>query len=238
MFGVKYHKFKSMKTTIKILMILTFTLYAIAAAAQSGCKVLLPALEGSYEGGCRKGLADGDGLATGTDTYKGSFKKGLPDGKGTYTWSTGAVYTGQWKKGMRDGYGTFSFRVNEKDSIQAGYWGEDLYIGKERVAPYVIQHKIGVTRASFVKQGKGENFVSFRFTRSGTTSYDIEGLIMQGSSGSESVTTAFTGFEHTTFPFEGKIQFQAPNLLNYSTFNYEMRFVINQPGDWIITIYY
>lgn len=56
-------------------MILTFALYAVTAAGQSECKVLLPALSGSYEGGCRKGLADGDGVAIGTDTYKGSFKK-------------------------------------------------------------------------------------------------------------------------------------------------------------------
>jgi len=227
-----------MKTTMKILMILTFALYAVTAAGQSECKVLLPALSGSYEGGCRKGLADGDGVAIGTDTYKGSFKKGLPDGEGTYTWSTGAVYTGQWKKGMRDGYGTFTFPVNEKDSIQAGYWSEDAYVGKEQLAPYVIQHRIGVTRASFLKQGKGESYVSFKFARSGNTSYNVEDLIMQGSSGEESITTAFTGFQHTSFPFEGKIQFKAPNLLESGMYNYEMRFVINHPGDWLITVYY
>ena len=213
-------------------MILTFALYTTTVAAQSECKVLLPALAGSYEGGCRKGLADGDGVAAGTDIYKGSFRKGLPDGEGTY------VYAGQWKKGMRDGYGTFTYPVNEMDSIQAGYWRADVYIGKEQVTPYVIQHKIGVTRASFLKQGTGDSFVSFKFARSGSTTYDIDGLIMQGSSGEESITTAFTGFQHTSFPFEGKIQFQAPNLLNFSTYNYEMRFVINEPGDWIITIYY
>jgi hypothetical protein len=227
-----------MKATMKILMILTFAFYAYAAAAQSECKVLLPALAGSYEGGCRKGLADGDGVAAGTDIYKGSFKKGLPDGEGTYTWATGAVYTGKWKKGMRDGYGKFTYAVNEKDSVQAGYWSEDVYLGKVQVAPYVIQHRIGVTRASFFKQGKGENYVSFKFARSGTTTYTVDNLIMQGNSGSEFITTAFTGFQHTSFPFEGRIQFEAPNLLNFDTFNYEMRFVINEPGDWLITIYY
>ncbi len=213
-------------------------LFTISLHAQQECRVLLPGIAGKYTGECKKGLAEGTGTASGTDSYTGSFRKGLPDGEGTYTWATGAVYKGQWKKGMRDGYETFTCQVNEKDSIQTGYWGEDIYIGKEQVAPYVIQHKIGVTRASFVKQGKGENFVSFKFARSGSTTYDIDGLIMQGSSGSESVTTAFTGFQHTSFPFECKIQFQAPNLLNYATFNYEMRFVINQPGDWVITIYY
>ena len=36
-----------MKTTMKILMILTFALYAVTAAGQSECKVLLPALSGA-----------------------------------------------------------------------------------------------------------------------------------------------------------------------------------------------
>lgn len=227
-----------MKATVKILMILTFTFYTCTAAAQSECKVLLPALAGSYEGGCRKGLADGDGVAAGTDIYKGSFKKGLPDGEGTYTWATGAVYTGKWKKGMRDGYGTYTYAVNEKDSVQAGYWSKDVYLGKEQVTPYVIQNMTGIRRASFNKQGKGDSFVSFKFERSGNTTYNVDGLIMQGSSGEESFVTAFTGFQHTSFPFEGRIRFQAPNLLGSSTFDYEMRFVINEPGDWLITIYY
>ncbi|MDD3736091.1 MAG: hypothetical protein PHO11_02895 [Bacteroidales bacterium] len=223
---------------MKILMILTFALYAVTAAGQSECKVLLPALSGSYEGGCRKGLADGDGVAIGTDTYKGSFKKGLPDGEGTYTWSTGAVYTGQWKKGMRDGYGTFTYPVNEMDSIQDGHWRADVYIGKEHVAPYVIQNMTGIRRASFHKQGKGDSYVTFKFERSGNTTYEVDGLIMQGSSGEESIVSSFTGFQHASFPFEGRVRFQAPSLLSSSTFTYEMRFVINEPGDWLITIYY
>lgn len=213
-------------------------LFTISLHAQQECRVLLPGIAGKYTGECKKGLAEGTGTASGTDSYTGSFRKGLPDGEGTYTWATGAVYAGHWKKGMRDGYGTFTFPVNEKDSIQAGYWSEDAYVGKEQLAPYVIQHRIGVTRASFLKQGKGESYVSFKFARSGNTSYNVEDLIMQGSSGEESIATAFTGFQHTSFPFEGKIQFKAPNLLESGMYNYEMRFVINHPGDWLITVYY
>jgi len=227
-----------MRTTLIIGLVSALLLFSISLHAQQECRVLLPGISGSYNGDCKKGLAEGEGTASGTDKYTGSFRKGLPDGEGTYTWATGAVYAGHWKKGMRDGYGTFTFPVNEKDSIQAGYWSEDAYVGKEQLAPYVIQHRIGVTRASFLKQGKGEGYVSFKFARSGNTSYNVEDLIMQGSSGEESITTAFTGFQHTSFPFEGKIQFKAPNLLESGMYNYEMRFVINHPGDWLITVYY
>jgi hypothetical protein len=198
----------------------------------------MPGISGSYIGECRKGLAEGKGEAVGTDSYRGDFRKGLPDGEGTYVWSTGAVYTGQWKKGMRDGQGTFTFRFNERDSVQTGFWKENEFIGTEKIAPYIISYRQGVVRTSFFKQGSDDNYVSFKFSRSGGTSYNIEGLVMQGSSGSESVTTAFTGFLNTSFPFEGKVQFRAPNLLNTVINNYELRFVINQPGDWVVTIYY
>jgi len=216
-----------------------FALSVVTLNGQSECKVLLPGIAGSYNGECRKGLADGKGEAVGTDSYTGDFKKGLPDGEGTYKWASGAVYTGQWKKGLRDGKGSYSFIVNEKDSVQNGFWEQDVYMGAEQIIPYAITFKTGVTRASFFKQGTDDNFVSFKFARTGGgNAFNIAGLTMQGSSGSESVTTAFSGFLNTSFPFEGKVKFQAPNLLNTVINNYEMRFVINQPGDWVVTIYY
>jgi hypothetical protein len=57
--------------------------------AQEECKVLMPEISGSYTGKCKKGLAQGKGLAIGTDTYEGRFLKGLPDG-------TGKIYMGRW----------------------------------------------------------------------------------------------------------------------------------------------
>ena len=216
-----------------------FAFTVIPLCGQTDCKVLMPGIAGSYIGECRKGLAEGKGEAVGTDSYKGNFRKGLPDGEGTYEWASGAVFKGQWKKGLRDGKGTYSFKINEKDSVQSGYWEQDVYLGTEQIAPYTISYKSGITRASFFKQGTQDNFVSFKFARTGGgNTFNIAGLVMQGSSGSESVTTAFTGFLNTSFPFEGKVKFQAPNLLNTVINTYEMRFVINKPGDWVVTIYY
>lgn len=228
----------TVKTAIIIAAIALAPLFSSPLAAQSDCRVLLPGIAGTYSGECKKGLADGEGEAIGTDIYRGSFRKGLPEGEGTYTWSTGEVYTGQWKKGRREGKGTFTFRVNERDSVQTGYWKEDHYLGTELVAPYKVNYRLGVTRTSFFSQGGPDSFVSFKFSRSGSSSYSIDGLLMQGSSGTESVTTAFTGFQNVSFPFEGKVQFKAPNVLNTVINNYEVRFTINQPGEWVVTIYY
>lgn len=230
--------FSTVKKTVIIVFIAVSSFFTTPLVAQSECKVLLPGLAGTYTGECKKGLADGDGVAIGTDSYRGSFRKGLPDGEGTYTWATGEVYRGQWKKGLREGQGTFTFSVNDRDSVQAGYWQEDHYLGSELVAPYKVNYRLAVTRTAFLNQGGPGSFVSFKFSRSGSFSYFIDGLMMQGSSGNESVMTAFTGFQNVTFPFEGKVQFEAPNLLNTVIINYEVRFTINQPGEWVVTIYY
>lgn len=227
-----------MKTTLLLSLISVFLLFSVSLHAQQECRVLLPGISGSYTGDCKKGLAEGQGTAFGTDTYTGSFRKGLPEGEGTYTWASGAVYKGHWKDGLRDGQGTYRIRSGETDSILSGYWKEDIYIGAKQVAPYTVASRIGVARTTFLKQATPENFVSFKFARTGSTSFNIEGLMLQGSSGSESVTTAFTGFTEPSFPFTGKVQFRAPNLLNTAVNNYELRFTINEPGGWTVTIYY
>lgn len=227
-----------MKTQSMLTFLTFFLLLPVTLCAQQECRVLLPGIAGSYSGECKKGLAEGEGTASGVDTYTGSFRKGLPDGEGKYKWASGAVYEGHWKDGLRDGHGTYRFRSGERDSIQTGYWKDDIYQGARQIASYAVTGRIGVTRTTFIKQGNTENFVSFKFARTGTTSYNIEGLILQGSSGSESVTTAFTGFTETSFPFTGKVQFRAPNLLNTVINNYELRFTINEPGGWVVTLYY
>ncbi|MGS0524405.1 hypothetical protein ACU8V7_03520 [Zobellia nedashkovskayae] len=90
------------------------------------CKVLLKTMSRAYTGDCKKGKADGNGLAKGLDTYKGQFKKGLPNGFGIYTWNDGKIYEGEFKKGKKEGEGKLTFKT---DSIVIGYWKSDKYIG-------------------------------------------------------------------------------------------------------------
>jgi hypothetical protein len=40
-------------------------------------------LVGSYIGGCKNGLANGNGEANGAYHYKGAFKDGMPNGTGS-----------------------------------------------------------------------------------------------------------------------------------------------------------
>lgn len=204
--------------------------------AQDDCKVLNSSIGVSYNGSCKKGLAEGTGEAMGVDRYKGEFKKGLPDGEGTYFWLTGEIYAGEWRKGLREGKGKYSYKYMERDTLISGIWKDDKYIGEVELAPYIIEYRNGISRVSCIKVG-GRPYVKFKFALNGAESNDISNLLLQGSSGSESNTTEFTGFEQIVFPFSGRVTFQAPNAFRAAMITCELRFVINEPGSWIISMF-
>ena len=107
-------------------------------SAQDDCKVLLESIAGQYEGDCKKGLAEGQGVAKGTDSYVGEFKKGYPQGTGTYTWANGDVYVGEFKKGLKDGPGQITVSLPDgTKKEQTGFWLKDKYIG-ENESPYEV----------------------------------------------------------------------------------------------------
>jgi len=227
-----------MKKVLFFSAVLALTVVVSEIYAQETCKVLLPQISGSYTGSCKNGLADGKGEALGTDQYKGEFRKGLPEGKGVYIWQTGEKYDGSWKKGLREGTGTYTFKSDGKDTVLTGIWKEDKYVGEKAVATYVIQYRSGISRVSCLKSGDTPNYVVYKFSRAGGSADDINELMLTGSTGTETISNNFTGFEDVTFPFEGKIKFIAPNALRTAMMACELRYVINEPGAWTITIYY
>lgn len=113
-----------MKMKINIVLLLTF--FYLNTTYSQDCKVLLKTINETYVGECKRGKADGEGLAKGIDTYEGEFKKGLPHGEGIYTWQDGKTYKGTFKKGQKEGRGTLTFKA---DSIKTGFWKNDIYIG-------------------------------------------------------------------------------------------------------------
>ena len=231
--NIKTMKHKTLFSAVIILSLTANSIYT-----QDNCKVLLPNIADKYSGSCKKGLADGKGEAFGIDQYKGDFRKGLPDGQGVYIWQSGDKYDGSWNKGLRDGMGSYTFKSEGKDMLMKGIWKEDKYVGEKEISPYVILYKNSITRVSCVRTGDLPNYVVYKFSRAGGSADDINELMMQGSSGDESISSNFIGFEQVIFPFEGKIKFIAPNALRTSTLYCEVRYQINQPGAWTVTIYY
>ncbi len=213
------------------------SVYASVVFAQNNCKVLMAGIGDTYKGSCKKGLADGHGEASGIDKYKGQFKKGLPDGTGTYTWQSGDTYTGEWKKGLRDGRGKYIFKYMGRDSVISGLWKDDKYAGENLPAPFIVEYRNSIGRVSCIKVGE-RPYVKYVFSRNGAPSNNISELLLRGSSGSEKMYSSFTGFEQVTFPFTGKVSFKAPNSWMSAIINCELRLVINEPGSWVVTMFY
>lgn len=142
-------------------------LTVVAQDQTSACQVLLPQIAGSYEGECKKGLAEGMGKAQGIDFYEGYFKKGYPDGHGKYAWKDGATFEGEWKKGQKNGYGVLTNHPGLRDTILTGYWIDDDYIGTEK-SPYKVNNKgINIIGLNVTRVGSDKDQIVVEFNKNG-----------------------------------------------------------------------
>ena len=223
----------------KFLILLLCSFFSLSYAGFSQdveCKVLLNGLDKTYNGECKKGLANGEGTASGKlGKYVGEFKKGFPSGGGKLEYSRGSYYEGEWSRGMRDGKGKYFFSA---DSIIDGYWQRDVYLGKYEF-PFKVISSRGLTRYKFSKTGESPNSVEVQFKRNGVrTMADITSINTQFNSGSELVQSNYYGYEQVEFPFEGKFLLSFLNKLRTNTINAEFEFKIFHEGKWLLTIDY
>ena len=158
----------------RIIIITIFLVSLNAYSQKSDCKVNIPEISESYTGDCRKGLAHGQGIASGIDQYEGRFVKGLPDGKGTYTWAQGNYYEGEWKKGLKEGYGKMVYG----DSVVTGYWKKDQYQGEKQIAPYKITQSMNVSRATIKKSAGSVSGVRIKIMQGGIDNTVIRCIIV------------------------------------------------------------
>lgn len=200
----------------------------INAQGTANCKVYIPEISGSYEGECKKGLADGIGKATGVDWYEGEFKKGYPNGKGKYTWNNGDSYEGEWKKGARDGYGRMIIKMEPKDSIIAGFWSKNTFIGQEKFPYKVNQKSINIVNIRFSRLGQDKNQIEVVFNENGKPvpvyGFNVTELI--GHYANVTKTDFSKTLNSITFPFRGEVNADS----------YYFDFTISQSGMWRITI--
>ena len=85
----------------------------------SNCRVNDPDISGAYSGGCKDGLAHGEGVAKGRDEYRGTFHRGDAHGFGVYSWGDSSKWAterheGWFFKGERSGYGVNSIDENSR----------------------------------------------------------------------------------------------------------------------------
>jgi hypothetical protein len=203
--------------------------------AQETCKVLKPEIAGKYTGDCKKGLANGKGIAEGTDKYEGKFKDGLPNGSGTYKYANGDVYEGDFHEGLKNGRGKFSFKYAGKDSTYLGIWENDRFVKKIVPPPYIVSQKLNVQRYTVQKVGPG-NRVMFSFMQNGMNNRSISSLSFAENSGSATTIGLDQGFDSIRFPFSCKVNYSTPNSLRTATYEVVFEIEINEPGQWLVTL--
>lgn len=202
--------------------------YLFPANVLAQCEVKLDEIKGTYEGGCKKGKAEGSGKAVGTDTYEGEFKKGLPHGEGAYTWANGNVYKGVFKKGKKEGKGKLVFKTATKDSTRTGYWADDVYIGKYPYLHKIMQTDFTIARASINQISSSGNEIQIVYIK-GNKMLSTEDISLTETEGQYSALHQSAQIKKilgVTFPFSC--------IVKGGDGGFEFR--ITQGGTWKITV--
>lgn len=219
---------------MKLVGLLILSIFIGSHLAAQECKVLKTEISSSYQGECKNGLANGKGVAKGQDSYEGEFSKGLPDGTGTYVWANGANYKGKWRKGMRDGKGTYIWHTVKGDSTLVGVWRQDKYDGTG-ISPYHVSQNESISRYSINKGIGKENIIVVKVMRGGTPLSNIP-LTFSMTSGSDYTNGPYHEIKNWTTPFDVRITFTVPNLLNTYSYNCIFEVTINEIGPWDIIL--
>lgn len=224
-----------MKRLVFVCFFFIAVFFASLLYSQEDCKVLVPEISGQYIGKCKKGLANGKGLAIGIDRYQGTFKSGYPDGRGEYIWSNSEVYTGEWERGQRNGVGDFTYAEEGKEVILSGIWENDKYIGPVPEKPK-IQTSIGIERYSFQRQGDGTQITVNLFIN-GSNNNSVENLSVVSSSGTLFRSGGTFGIQSVVYPLTCKVSYYSWNKMHTSRVYTRFEFEIKQEGRWVLNLH-
>ncbi len=226
--------------TIKLFSVLFFMIYKTPVLPESigdidECKVVLATINETYEGECKKGLANGQGKASGIDQYEGQFKDGLPHGTGTYTWSNGDAYTGAWKKGQKEGEG----QLTKADGlVTKGFWIKDEYIGVDKEPFQVIQKGPEILRVNFRRADEVSKKIELQFEQN-HAQLPVRLTQVNGDFSVLPPNTTHPNFivQVVDFPFQGHLQFDVPGTLSNTIIsNVDLEIRISQQGAWLVTV--
>ena len=233
------------RITIGLITMFIFLMGLIARAQD--CRILVEEIAMEYTGDCKKGLAHGKGIATGSGfTYEGEFKKGYPDGDGTLTFEEdGKTFTGEWKRGEVYGKG----ELNENGNITRGYFKGKMsgfvYMGTEKadLAGYKIIEKVRMENATidFVHSEELDNMVLIKIQENVVRQIDNFDIVSMTSGTVRRLDNSggrlTAEIENVDYPITFRIQYVLP----YGGLENEMapvlfRFTISQDGYWTVNI--
>jgi hypothetical protein len=184
--------------------------------AQQECDVLLESIKGEYVGGCKKGLAHGEGTSAGTDTYQGKFKKGFPHGQGTYTWASGESYVGNFKEGKKSGLG--KFKLADGTIAKEGVWGDDEFIKEQDVPDYRIGMRRNVLNVAIRELGGDDYKIKIVLVRDGRESTtNVNDLMIVANSGVQQKNDQAIIYRDMLYPFKANVKFKSAGKFSKST---------------------
>ncbi|WP_242927635.1 hypothetical protein [Pontibacter vulgaris] len=96
--------------------------------------------------------------------------------------------------------------------------------------------KRDVQGASLARRSEEGSHVEIEVINSGQPIRNLDDLQLLGSSGTPVSSNNFLGFDNIILPFEGNIRFKAANKLGTVVYDREVRFVVNDPGRWVLRI--
>jgi hypothetical protein len=220
---------------MKLLFSLFFSLLIVNALIAQENPVLVKELQGNYVGKLKKGLANGKGVATGTDKYEGYFRQGYPEGRGTYTWQNGDAYTGKMSHGKMNGEGSLKFTINAKDSIISGIFEEGKYIGPKPLADLKIQRLTNAASITAIKTSPTVNDIYVYITRDGRSA-SIGNLTFHANTGTYYTTESYIFIENYQLPVTVTIKYQIQSRLNSTLTDVTAEFLIQNPGQFKVEI--
>lgn len=94
-----------------------------------------------------------------------------------------------------------------------------------------------VVRTSMSKRGEGTpNKIEITIRQAGRPINSPQDIQMVGSNGTTVSSENYQGFENIELPFEGIVNFKAQNQMGTVTIDREVRFVVTDPGQWVLRI--
>jgi hypothetical protein len=200
---------KIMKKTMLFIFSFIFTIaFSNLVFAQQECDVMLESIKGEYIGGCKKGLAHGEGTSTGTDMYSGKFKKGLPHGEGKYTYASGEFYVGNFKEGKKSGMG--KFKLADGTIAKEGIWEDDEFIKEQDLPDYKIGMRRNALNVAIRELGGDENKIDIVLVRDGReTTTNVHDLMVVANSGVQYKNDHSIMYKDMLFPFKANVKFKS-----------------------------
>jgi hypothetical protein len=228
---------KSKYISIKSLWLILILVSGSMLYAQKTCQVLMPEISGSYTGKCKKGLANGRGLAIGTDTYEGRFSKGLPDGKGKYTWADGRIFEGTFKEGVIEGQGTMIYPRTGEDSVVTGIWQGETYYGPVPVPSYKIGRTMSVVRYTIRKINDMGSGVRIGIFLGGNYNVELTDFSLVSDTGEQIMLGQRYAIQNAVVPYSVYLKYRTWNHLHTQQHDVIFEFTINEPGTFEVAIH-